>query len=39
MIILNKDKQQKNEYIFLDDLEKIKSVNKEKVILNKKSYG
>tara|TARA_B100000963_G_scaffold351221_1_gene362516 strand:+ start:861 stop:1310 length:450 start_codon:yes stop_codon:yes gene_type:complete len=35
MIILNKDKQQKNEYIFLDDLEKIKSLNKEKIILTK----
>ena len=35
MIILNKDKPQKNEYIFLDDLEKIASINKKKVILTK----
>ena len=35
MIILNKDKPQKNEYIFLDDLEKITSINKKKVILTK----
>ena len=33
MIILNKDKPQKNEYIFLDDLEKIASINKKKVIV------
>ena len=35
MIILNKDKPQKNEYFFLDDLEKITSINKKKVILTK----
>ena len=36
MIILNKDKPQNNEYIFLDDLEKIESyINKQKVILTK----
>ena len=35
MIILNKDKPQKNEYIFLDDLEKIIPINKKKVILTK----
>ena len=35
MIILNKDKPQKDEYIFLDDLEKITSINKKKVILTK----
>ena len=35
MIILNKDKPQKNEYIFLDDLEKIAYINKKKVILTK----
>ena len=35
MIILNKDKPQKNEYFFLDDLEKIASINKKKVILTK----
>ena len=35
MIILNKDKPQKNEYIFVDDLEKITSINKKKVILTK----
>ncbi len=35
MIILNKDKPQKDEYIFLDDLEKIISINKKKVILTK----
>ena len=35
MIILNKDKPQKNEYIFWDDLEKITSINKKKVILTK----
>ena len=35
MIILNKDKPKKNEYIFLDDLEKITSINKKKVILTK----
>ena len=35
MIILNKDKPQKNEYIFLDELEQIESLNKKKVILTK----
>ena len=35
MIILNKDKPQKNEYIFLDDLEKLTSINNKKVILTK----
>ena len=35
MIILNKDKPQKNEYIFLDELEQIKSLNKKKVMLTK----
>ena len=35
MIILNKDKPQKNEYIFLDESEKITSINKKKVILTK----
>ena len=35
MIILNKDKPQKNEYIFLNELEQIKSLNKKKVILTK----
>ena len=35
MIILNKDKPQKDEYIFLDDWEKITSINKKKVILTK----
>ena len=35
MIILNRDKPQKNEYIFLDELEKINSLNKKKVILTK----
>ena len=35
MIILNRDKPQKNEYIFLDELEQIKSLNKKKVILTK----
>ena len=35
MIILNKDKPQKNEYIFLDELEKLTSINKKKVILTK----
>ena len=35
MIILNKDKPQNNEYIFLDDLEKITSLHKQKVILTK----
>ncbi len=35
MIILNKDKPQKNEYIFWDELEKITSINKKKVILTK----
>ena len=35
MIILNKDKPQKNEYIFLDDLEKLTSISKKKVILTK----
>ena len=35
MIILNKDKPQKNEYFFLDDFEKITSINKKKVILTK----
>ena len=34
MIILNKDKPQKNEYIFWDESEKITSINK-KVILTK----
>jgi len=35
MIILNKDKPQKNEYIFLDELVQIASINKKKVILTK----
>ena len=35
MIILNKDKPQENEYIFLHELEQIKSLNKKKVILTK----
>ncbi len=35
MIILNKDIPQKNEYIFLNDLEKITSISKQKVILTK----
>ena len=35
MIILNKDKPQKNEYIFLHELEQIKSLNKKKVMLTK----
>ena len=35
MIILNKDKPQKNEYIFLDGLEKLTSINNKKVILTK----
>ena len=35
MIILNKDKPQKNEYIFLDELEQIASLSKKKVILTK----
>ena len=35
MIILNKDKVQKNEYIFLDQLEQLGSFNKKKVILTK----
>ena len=35
MIILNKDKPQKNEYIFLDELEQIASPSKKKVILTK----
>ena len=35
MMILNKDKPQKNEYIFVDDLEEIASINKKKVILTK----
>ena len=35
MIILNKDKPQKNEYIFLDELEQIESLNKKKIILTK----
>ena len=35
MIILNRDKPQKNKYIFLDELEKINSLNKKKVILTK----
>ena len=35
MIILNKDKLQKNEYIFLDELEQIASLNKKKIILTK----
>ena len=34
-MILNKDKPQKNEYIFVDDLEQIASINKKKVILTK----
>ena len=35
MIILNKDKPQKNEYIFWDESEKITSINRKKVILTK----
>ena len=35
MIILNKDKPQKNEYTFWDESEKITSINKKKVILTK----
>jgi len=35
MIILNKDKPQKNEYIFLDELEQIASLYKKKIILTK----
>ena len=35
MIILNKDKPQKNEYVFWDESEKITSINKKKVILTK----
>ena len=35
MIILNKDKLQKNEYIFLDELEQIASLYKKKIILTK----
>ena len=35
MIILNKDKPQKNEYIFWDESKKITSINKKKVILTK----
>ena len=35
MIILNKDKPQKNQYIFLDELEQIESLDKKKVILTK----
>lgn len=35
MIILNKDKPQKNEYIFWDESEKITSINKKKVVLTK----
>ena len=35
MIILNKDKPQKNEYIFLDELEQIASLKKKKIILTK----
>ena len=35
MIILNKDKPQKNEYIFLDELEQISFLKKKKVILTK----
>ena len=35
MIILNKDKPQKNEYIFWDESEKITSINKKKVMLTK----
>ena len=35
MIILNKDKPQKNEYIFFDELEQIASPSKKKVILTK----
>ena len=36
MIILNKDKPQKNEYIFLDELKQTTSPNKKKNNLNKK---
>ena len=35
MMILNKDKPKKNEYIFLDEIEQIASINKKKVILTK----
>ena len=35
MIILNKDKPQKNEYIFLDELKQTISPNKKKIILTK----
>ena len=35
MIILNKDKPQKNEYIFLDELKQTTSPNKKKIILTK----
>ena len=35
MIILSKDKVQKNEYIFLDQLGQLGSFNKKKVILTK----
>ena len=35
MIILNKDKLQKNEYLFLDDEGKLGSIKKGKVILTK----
>ena len=35
MIILNKDKPQKNEYTFWDESEKITSISKKKVILTK----
>ena len=38
MMILNKDKPQKNEYIFLDELEQIASINKKKVILTKRLW-
>ena len=35
MIILNKDKPQKNEYIFLDELKQKTPPNKKKIILTK----
>ena len=35
MIILNKDKPQKNEYIFMDDFKDKTSENKKKIILTK----
>ena len=35
MIILSKDKVQKNEYIFLDQLGQLGPFNKKKVILTK----